>query len=84
MLLDAKDKSDLLKTNLAALQKKWTDAGKPIRTETIRGIKFSVVPLSSNDIPASLAGMLPKRQPVQELGKETQAGQARRTRHRPV
>ena len=80
LLLDAKDKSDLLKTNLAALQKKWTDAGKPIRTETVRGIKFSIVPLSSNDIPASLAAMFPKRQPVQELGKENQARAARRTR----
>ncbi|MFZ0826910.1 MAG: hypothetical protein WAO02_05765 [Verrucomicrobiia bacterium] len=69
-LLDAKGGSDLLKTNLAALRKKWTDAGRPMRSETIRGISFSVVPLSSNDIPATLAGVLPKRQPVQELGKE--------------
>ncbi|HXI72568.1 MAG TPA: hypothetical protein VNN22_19675 [Verrucomicrobiae bacterium] len=70
LLLDAKDKSGLLKTNLAALQKKWTEAGKAIRTETIRNIKFSVVPLSSNDVPAALSGMFPKRQPVSELGKE--------------
>jgi hypothetical protein len=71
LLLDAKDKSGLLKTNLAVLQKKWTESGKPIRTETIRGIQFSVVPLSSNDIPASLTGIFSKRQPVSELGKET-------------
>jgi hypothetical protein len=71
LLLDAKDKSDLLKTNLAALQKKWTDAGKPIRAEIIHGITFSIVPLSSNDVPASLAAIIPQRQPVQELGKET-------------
>src|SRR5450432_1525584 len=71
LLLDAKDKSDLLKTNLAALQKKWADAGKSIRTETIRDVKFSVVPLSSNDIPASLSGLFPKKQPAAELGKET-------------
>jgi hypothetical protein len=70
LLLDTKGKSDLLKTNLAALRKKWTDAGKPLRNETIRGISFSVVPLSSNDIPATLAGIIPKRKPVQELGKE--------------
>ena len=69
-LLDAKGKSDLLKTNLADLRKKWTDAGKPMHNETIRGISFSVVPLSSNDIPATLAGVFPRRQPVQELGKE--------------
>jgi hypothetical protein len=68
LLLDAKDKSDLLKTNLAALQKKWTDSGKTIRTETIRDVKFSIVPFSSNDVPASLAAMMPKHQPVSELG----------------
>jgi hypothetical protein len=71
LLLDAKDKSDLLKTNLVALQKKWKADGKPIRTETIRGVQFSIAPLSTNDIPASLSGMFPKRQPVSELGKET-------------
>jgi hypothetical protein len=76
LLLDAKDKSGLLKTNLAALQKKWRDAGKPVRTETLRGISFSVVPLSSNDIPPSLAGIFPKRQPVSELGKETKPAPA--------
>jgi len=70
LLLDTGGKSDLLKTNLAALRKKWTDAGKPMRNETVRGIQFSVVPLSSNDIPATLAGVFPVRRPVQELGKE--------------
>jgi hypothetical protein len=70
LLLDARGKSDLLKTNLAVLRKKWMDAGKSVRNETIRGIPFSVVPLSSNDIPATLAGVFPKRRPVQELGKE--------------
>jgi len=68
LLLDAKGRSDLLKTNLAVLRKKWADAGKPMHNETIRGISFSVVPLSSNDIPATLAGVFPRRQPVQELG----------------
>ena len=70
LLLDTRGKSGLLKTNLAALRKKWADAGRPMHDETIRGISFSVVPLSSNDIPATLAGVFPRRQPVQELGKE--------------
>jgi len=70
LLLDTGDKSDLLKTNLDALKKKWTDGGKPIRTEDIRGISFSIVTLSSNNIPA-LAGILPGRQPVQELGRQS-------------
>ena len=69
LLLDTKNKSDLLKANLDALKKKWTDEGKPIHTEDVRGISFSVVTLSSNDIPA-LTGILPRRPPVQELGQE--------------
>jgi hypothetical protein len=66
LLLDAKDKSSALKTNLAALTKKWTDAGRKLRTETIHGLAFTVVPLSSNDF----AGILPKKTPVSEIGKE--------------
>ena len=72
LLLDAKDKSDLLKTSLAALQKKWSDAGRPVQTETVRGITFSIVTLASNDMPASLAALIPQQQPVQELGKKTE------------
>ena len=71
LLLDARDKGGLLKTNLDALRKKWTESGKPIHTETVRGVSFSVVTLSSNDLP-SLAGLFPSRPPVQELGKEPQ------------
>jgi len=70
LLLDTKGRSDLLKTNLATLRKKWAAAGKPVHNETVRGISFSVMPLSSNDLPSTLAGILPRRQPVQELGKE--------------
>lgn len=68
-LLDAKGKSGLLKTNLAALQKKWTDDGKTIRTQTIRGVPFSVVMISSNDIPPSITNIFPARPQAQELGR---------------
>jgi hypothetical protein len=66
LLLDTKDKSDLLKTNLAALVKKWTDAGRTLRTEKFHGLAFTVVPLSSNDF----AGLFPQKTPVAELGAE--------------
>jgi hypothetical protein len=66
LLLDAKDKSDLLKTNLAALTKKWTDAGRALRTETIHGLAFTVVPLNTNDF----SGVFPKRPPVSEIGQD--------------
>lgn len=66
LLLDAKGKSDQLKTNLAALVKKWTDNGRTMRTEKIRGLAFTVVTLSSND----LSGIFGQRTPVSEIGKE--------------
>jgi len=68
LLLDAREKSGLLKTNLDTLRRKWTENGKSIHTETVRGVAFSVVTLSSNDLPA-LAGMFRRRPPAQELGK---------------
>jgi hypothetical protein len=71
LLVDTKGRSDSLKTNLAALTKKWTDAGRTLRTEKIHGLAFTVVPLNSNDF----SGIFPKRAPVQELGKETKPDQ---------
>ncbi len=50
LLLDAKGKSDLLATNLAVLTQKWRVIGKPVRTEFLQDIKFSVVSLSSNTV----------------------------------
>jgi hypothetical protein len=73
LLLDARGKSNLLTTNLANLRQKWREAGKPIHKETVRGISFSVVPLSSNSIPPTLAAMFPHSEPIQELGKKTTA-----------
>ena len=66
LLLDTRDKSDALKTNLAALQKKWTTDGRTMRTEKFHGLAFTVVTLSSNDF----ASLFPKRAPVSEIGKE--------------
>ncbi len=54
VLLDTKDQSAQLKTNLADLKKKWVDAGKTIKTETIREVEFSVITLSREDIPKTL------------------------------
>jgi hypothetical protein len=68
-LLDAGDNKDLLKTNLAALEKKWTDSGKTLHTQMIRGIPFSVVLVASNDIPGALTNIIPSRPQTQELGQ---------------
>jgi hypothetical protein len=48
LLLDAKDKSDLLAAHLADLNQKWKDSGRPVRTMTLQDIKFSVVTFTSN------------------------------------
>ena len=66
VLLDARDKSPQLKTNLATLTKKMTDSGRTLRTEKIRGLSFTVVTLSTND----LSDLFGQRTPVTELGKE--------------
>jgi hypothetical protein len=58
LLLDARDKTDLLKTNLADLRKKWVAAGKTLKTETIRNLEFSVFPFTTNDVPKSLSKFL--------------------------
>lgn len=65
LLLDARNKSDQLKASLDKLQKKWEADGRAVHNETMRGVTFTIVPLSTNDF----ADLLPKRQPVQELGK---------------
>ena len=70
LLLDTRDKADVLKKNLADLRKKWNEAGKPIKTEKIRDIEFSVVPLTTNDVPKTLRQFFPQHQQVDELGKE--------------
>ncbi|MDB6110051.1 MAG: hypothetical protein JWR69_1801 [Pedosphaera sp.] len=54
LLVDTKDKSEQLKTNLLDLKKKWVDAGKKVRTEKIRDVEFSIITLSSNDLPKTL------------------------------
>ena len=71
-LLDAKSKGEQLKTNLTELRKKWVDAGKSSRTETIRNVEFWVVPLSSNAVPRALLQFLPHRQEIHELGESTE------------
>ncbi len=71
LLLDAKGKSGQLKTNLAALTKKLKDKGRTIRTEKIRGLAFSVVTLSTND----LTGIFGPGKQVSEIGQEPKAQQ---------
>ena len=42
-LMDTRENSALLKTNLTGLRQKWSDAGKNIRTNLIHGVEFTAV-----------------------------------------
>jgi len=59
LLVDTKERSGQLKTNLADLKKKWVDSGKQIKTEKIRDVEFATLVLSSNDLVKSLNKVLP-------------------------
>jgi hypothetical protein len=50
LLVDARDHADQLKAKLAQSIKKWTDAGKPIKSQKIREVDFTTLILSSDDL----------------------------------
>ena len=70
LLLDTKEKSNQLKTNLTELHRKWVDSGRTVRTETVRGVDLWVVPMSSNNVPDVIQRFLPQKQEVHEKGEE--------------
>lgn len=61
ILLDARDKSSALKTNLAALKSKWVDSGKQVRSEKIRDVEFTTLISKPEDIKKSLKKAFPGR-----------------------
>jgi hypothetical protein len=58
LLLDTRDKTELLKTNLADLRKKWVSAVKTLKTEKICNLEFSIFPFTTNDVPKVLSKFL--------------------------
>ncbi len=58
-LLDARDKTDTLKTNLATMKKKWVDGGKQLKTEKIRDVEFTTLIFSSDDLSKTLDKIFP-------------------------
>jgi len=70
LLLDTRDKSAQLQTNLFELRKKWVDAGKLIKEESICGFEFFVLPVTTNDVPRTLQKFFPRGPQVQELGDD--------------
>jgi len=58
-LIDTRDKSSQLKTNLAGLKNKWVDSGKQVRVEKIRDIEFTTLIFKSGDLKKSLKKVFP-------------------------
>jgi hypothetical protein len=52
IILDARDKGDQLRTRLGELRKKITDAGQTLKTEKIRDVEFTTLPLDMKDAEA--------------------------------
>ena len=58
-IVDTRDKSGVLKTNLATLRQKWIDGGKQLRPEKIRDVEFTTFIFNSDDLSKTLDKALP-------------------------
>src|SRR5260370_400681 len=63
-LVDTKEKSESLKTNLATLQKKWVESGKQIKTDKIRDVEFTTLIFSTDDLSRTSIRPFPIRTPA--------------------
>ena len=50
LLVDTKDHSDQLKSYLADIQKKWADAGRPMKVQKLRDLDFTTLIVSPDDL----------------------------------
>jgi hypothetical protein len=64
-IVDTKEKSPQLKTNLTELRRKWTESGKKMRTDRIRDAEFTTVIVDSQDLGKSLQKIVPGQKPPQ-------------------
>jgi hypothetical protein len=49
ILLDAKDKSELLSSKLGELKKKWSEGNRPTKTEKIRDVEFTSITITPEE-----------------------------------
>jgi hypothetical protein len=54
ILMDTRDQKAKLTAKLAEVKKKWIDAGRTVKPETIRGLEFTTLILSSDDLGKTL------------------------------
>ena len=50
LIVDTKDRSAQLKSNLADIQKKWADAGRPMKSQKLRDLPFTTLIVSPDDL----------------------------------
>jgi hypothetical protein len=63
-LIDTRDKSSQLKTNLAELRKKWTESGRKMRTDKIRDVEFTTVIVDTDEFSKSIEKIVPGQRPA--------------------
>ena len=76
-LVDTKDKSGVLKTNLATLKQKWIDSGKVAKTDKIRDIEFTTLIFSSDDVSKTMDKVLPSPKKDKEQPEEKKPAKKR-------
>ena len=59
VIIDCREKSGLLRTNLADLKKKWMDGGKSLKVEKLRNVELMTVSFSPQEWPPSFRELLP-------------------------
>jgi hypothetical protein len=69
-VVDTKDKSEVLKTNLLALKNKWVESGKAVKNEKIRDIEFTTLIFSGDDISKNVEKVLPSPKKDKEEEKK--------------
>ncbi|MDW7979464.1 MAG: hypothetical protein RMH97_02735 [Verrucomicrobiales bacterium] len=72
LLADVKDKTDQLKKNLAEARKKWSEHGRPVKTEKIRDTEFMVLLLGASDVPKTLRNFFGSEPRFEQLEGETE------------
>jgi hypothetical protein len=71
LLVDVKNKGETLAKRLGELRKKWAARqDKPIRTEKVGKYEFSIISISTNDVPKTLRKFLPRQLEYHELGEQ--------------
>jgi hypothetical protein len=68
IVVDARDKADQLKETLAKLKKSWTEAGRTLRSDKIRGVEFMTWATTEKEI-AALFPKSDKDEEKDEAGK---------------